>query len=725
MGTTQERAGDGALVAIAGNPNVGKTSIFNWLTGSQQKVTNYPGVTVERFESRLKGSDSIQVLDVPGTYSLSARSVEEEIAIRSIAGLSDVRRPDLVVLVVDATQLSRNLYLALQVRELGLPVILAVTMSDLCGKSGVDLQALSEAFGVPALPVSGVSGEGVEELRLKIEASLLDAPLPTSVFPWELSTQLAEDVEAVAHYLPSSWSPGSGARRTALALWSLLSLDDGDELSGIPNDLRAAVKERSSGERDIEREVIMARYAYIDRAVADMGQLAASSRSSTERADSILLHPFLGFGLFLAMMTVVFQALFTWSGPGIDLIEGVFGLLAVATEEALPAGLFRDFLTQGIIAGLGSVVVFLPQILLLFLFIGLLEDTGYMARVAFLMDRVMRLMGLNGRAFVPMMSGFACAIPAVLATRTLERQRDRFLTMMVVPLMTCSARLPVYTLIIGALFPVGDWFGMPMQGLLMAAMYLFSTIVALAAAAVLSRTLFTGPSVPMLLELPPYRRPHLPTVARMMWQRSSLFLKEAGGVILACTIGLWLLLSFPAEAPLAERYEAQRIEAANTLSGEELNASVAAINNTEIAAQLHNSYAGQLGQGLEPLIAPLGFDWKIGVGLIGAFAAREVFVSTMGLVYGLSEDVDEETTTLREKLRTARRENGELVYTPLVGLSLLIFIALACQCMSTLAAVRRETATYRWPLFMFTYMTGLAWFASFLTYQLGSLAGFS
>jgi ferrous iron transport protein B len=725
MGTTQERAGDGALVAIAGNPNVGKTSIFNWLTGSQQKVTNYPGVTVERFESRLKGSDSIQVLDVPGTYSLSARSVEEEIAIRSIAGLSDVRRPDLVVLVVDATQLSRNLYLALQVRELGLPVILAVTMSDLCGKSGVDLQALSKAFGVPALPVSGVSGEGVEELRLKIEASLIDAPLPTSVFPWELSTQLAEDVEAVAHYLPSSWSPGSGARRTALALWSLLSLDDGDELSGIPNDLRAAVKERSSGERDIERQVIMARYAYIDRAVADMGQLAASSRSSTERADSILLHPFLGFGLFLAMMTVVFQALFTWSGPGIDLIEGVFGLLAVATEEALPAGLFRDFLTQGIIAGLGSVVVFLPQILLLFLFIGLLEDTGYMARVAFLMDRVMRLMGLNGRAFVPMMSGFACAIPAVLATRTLERQRDRFLTMMVVPLMTCSARLPVYTLIIGALFPVGDWFGLPMQGLLMAAMYLFSTIVALAAAAVLSRTLFTGPSVPMLLELPPYRRPHLPTVARMMWQRSSLFLKEAGGVILACTIGLWLLLSFPAEAPLAERYEAQRIEAANTLSGEELNASVAAINNTESAAQLHNSYAGQLGQGLEPLIAPLGFDWKIGVGLIGAFAAREVFVSTMGLVYGLSEDVDEETTTLREKLRTARRENGELVYTPLVGLSLLIFIALACQCMSTLAAVRRETATYRWPLFMFTYMTGLAWLASFLTYQLGSLAGFS
>ena len=297
--------------------------------------------------------------------------------------------------------------------------------------------------------------------------------------------------------------------------------------------------------------------------------------------------------------------------------------------------------------------------------------------------------------------------------------------MMVVPLMTCSARLPVYTLVIGALFPVGDWLGLPTQGLLMAAMYLFSTVIALAAAAVLSKTIFTGPGVPLLLELPPYRLPHLPTVARMMWQRSSLFLKEAGGVILFCTIGLWLLLSFPAEAPSAERFEAERTELSSSLSGEALAESLSAIDNSESAEQLQSSYAGQLGRLIEPAIAPLGFDWKIGVGLIGAFAAREVFVSTMGVVYGLSEDVDEEAVTLRDKIRTTRRPNGELVYTPLVGLSLLIFIALACQCMSTLAAVRRETATYRWPIFMFVYMTALAWLASFLTYQLGSLAGFS
>ena len=725
MSTKQDREAESPLVAIAGNPNVGKTSVFNWLTGSQQKVTNYPGVTVERFEGALAGSKSVRVVDVPGTYSLSARSSEEEIAIRSIAGLGGEDRPDLIVLVVDATQLSRNLYLAVQVRELGLPAIFAVTMSDLCEGEGVNLEALSASLGAPVVPVSGLSGQGIPELKAKIASALESAPEQEASFPWELSSQLNADVEAVAAAIPEAWHPGTGPRRTALALWSLLSLDQEDELSTMPAELRAAAKKRSSGERNIEREVIMARYAHVDQTIAKVGELTTKARKGTERADSILLHPVFGFGLFLAMMTIVFQALFTWSGPGIDAVEGAFGWLAGLAEDSLPAGFLRDLLTEGVISGLGSVVVFLPQILMLFLFIGLMEDTGYMARVAFLMDRVMRSMGLNGKAFVPMMSGFACAIPAVLATRTLERERDRLLTMMVVPLMTCSARLPVYTLVIGALFPVGDWLGLPTQGLLMAAMYLFSTVIALAAAAVLSKTIFTGPGVPLLLELPPYRLPHLPTVARMMWQRSSLFLKEAGGVILFCTIGLWLLLSFPAEAPSAERFEAERTELSSSLSGEALAESLSAIDNSESAEQLQSSYAGQLGRLIEPAIAPLGFDWKIGVGLIGAFAAREVFVSTMGVVYGLSEDVDEEAVTLRDKIRTTRRPNGELVYTPLVGLSLLIFIALACQCMSTLAAVRRETATYRWPIFMFVYMTALAWLASFLTYQLGSLAGFS
>ena len=725
MSAVSDRGDRAALVAIAGNPNVGKTSLFNQLTGSSQKVTNYPGVTVERFEGSLRGAPGVRVIDVPGTYSLSARSREEEIAIQTVAGLGGEAQPDLVVVVVDATQLSRNLYLALQVQELGVPVVLAVTMADLCGGASPDASTLSRAFGAPAVAVSGITGAGLDDLEREIRASLEGAS-EDRAFPWELSEQLDADVTAVTPLLPQSWNATSGPRSTALALWSLLSLDDEDELEEIPQELRAGAGERTSApDRDVEREVILARYAHVDRVMAQLKGSAPVSRATTERADSVLLHPVLGFALFLGMMTVVFQALFTWSGPAIDLVEGAFGWLAAGVEGALPAGFLRDLLTEGVIAGVGSVVVFLPQILLLFLFIGLLEDSGYMARVAFLMDRVMRAAGLNGRAFVPMMSSFACAIPAILATRTMERQRDRFLTMMVVPLMTCSARLPVYTLIIGALFPVGDWLGLPTQGLLMAAMYLISTLIALAAAAVLSRTLFTGPSVPLLLELPPYRRPNLGAVLRMMWQRSSLFLKEAGGVILSCTIGLWLLLSFPADAPNAESFAVTRAQAEATLSGEALEAALFNVDNEESADQLHGSYAGRLGRALEPVIEPLGYDWKIGVGLIGAFAAREVFVSTMGLVYGLSEEVDEETSTLREKLRTARREDGELVYTPLVGLSLLVFIALACQCMSTLAAVRRETATYRWPVFMFAYMTAFAWGASFVVFQGGRLLGFS
>ncbi|MCH2105909.1 MAG: ferrous iron transport protein B, partial [Planctomycetes bacterium] len=669
--------------------------------------------------------EGARVVDVPGTYSLSARSADEEIAIRSVAGVGGEPQPDLVIVVVDATQLSRNLYLALQVQELGVPVVLAVTMTDLCEGEPVDMPGLSRAFGAPAVAISGLTGEGSGEL-LEAVRKELGVDEGERRFPWELSEALEADVAAVTPSLPEGWGASVEPRSTALALWTLLSLDDEDELEDIPAALREAAGGRTAApDRDIEREVILARYAHVDRVMTQLKVHSAAQRARTERIDSVLLHPLAGFALFLGMMTVVFQALFTWSGPGIDFVEGAFGGLAALVEGALPSGFFRDLLTEGVIGGVGSVVVFLPQILLLFLFMGILEDSGYMARVAFLMDRVMRAAGLNGRAFVPMMSGFACAIPAILATRTMERHRDRFLTMMVVPLMTCGARLPVYTLIIGALFPVDDWLGLPTQGLLMAGMYLFSTLIALVAAAVLSKTLFTGPSVPLLLELPPYRRPKLSAALRMMWQRSALFLKEASGVILACTIGLWLMLSFPAEAPNAQAFASQRVQAEATLSGEELETALVDIDNRESADQLQGSYAGRLGKAIEPVIRPLGYDWKIGVGLIGAFAAREVFVSTMGLVYGLSDEVDEETSTLRDKLLTERHEDGRLVYTPLVGLSLLVFIALACQCMSTLAAVRRETGTYRWPLFMFAYMTALAWGASFVVYQGGLLLGFS
>ncbi|MFT4647931.1 MAG: ferrous iron transport protein B [Glaciecola sp.] len=347
-----------------------------------------------------------------------------------------------------------------------------------------------------------------------------------------------------------------------------------------------------------------------------------------------------------------------------------------------------------------------------------------MARIAFLMDRIMRLMGLNGKAFVPMLSGFACAIPAIMATRTMERRRDRLITMMVVPLMTCSARLPVYTLIIATLFPANMYFGMPVQGLLMVFMYIFSTVIALAAAAVLSRTILKGPAVPLLMELPPYRMPDFRTVLRETWEKGRVFLTEAGTVILVCTIGLWLLLSFPKNTELDAPFDARRAVAEQTLVDEEQDNALTVIDKEQAANQLRNSYGGRMGRSVEPALRPLGFDWKIGIGLIGAFAAREVFISTMGLVYGVGADVDEGSNSLRDRIRNESHTSGEKVYTPLVGMSLMIFFALACQCMATIAVVRRETNSWFWPLFMFGYMTALAWIASFITYQGGLLLGF-
>jgi ferrous iron transport protein B len=479
--------------------------------------------------------------------------------------------------------------------------------------------------------------------------------------------------------------------------------------------------------REIEAEIIQGRYAWIDeRAPKFLRQRTNAAPSRTDRVDRLLLHPALGFVVFLAAMGLVFQSLFSWADPLIGLIESAVAVVKEQVVAALPAGLFNDFVAEGLIEGVGSVIVFLPQILLLFFFIGVMEDSGYMARVAFLMDRLMKSIGLHGRAFVPMMSGFACAVPAILATRTMERQRDRLLTMMVVPLMTCSARLPVYSLLIAALFPPDRIFGvLPVQGLLMVALYVFSTAVALIVAAVLGRTLIKGKSVPLLLEMPPYRVPHWPSVLAAMWRKTRVFLSEAGTVILACTVVMWLLLTFPRQPELDAQYAA-RIESveAQLPVGEERDARVATLENERAGEALRSSYGGRLGHLIEPTIEPLGFDWKIGIGLLGAFAAREVFVSTMGVVYGIGEDVDEESPALRERMAAHVHADGRPVYTPLMGLSLLVFFALAAQCMSTLAVLKRETAGYGWPAFLFVWMTSLAWVSSFVLYQGGRLLGF-
>jgi len=716
------------LVVVAGNPNTGKTTLFNRLTGARQKVGNYPGITVDRHEGSLTlpGGARVRLADVPGSYSLSARSPEEQLALQAVCGLPPSEAPQAVVVVVDATQLARNLYLVLQLLETRAPLVVALNMTDRLEPTGqmVDARALARALGAPVVPITASKGEGLDTLRAAL-AKVLTNPERGAPGPrWAPEDGvLVADVESVEEALPKAWRPQGRDRRRALALWAILSIDEDDELEDVAEGLRERVLSRrklaSAAGRDLDQEIVAGRYGWIDAHAPSFLTRTGKARGLSERVDALLLHPAAGFALFLGLMFLVFQSLFSWSDPAIGAVESVFESLAGRAGSALGDGLFGSFVTDGLIAGVGSVIVFLPQILLLFLFLAVMEDSGYLARVAFLMDRIMRSLGLHGRAFVPMLSGFACAVPAVMATRTMERRKDRFLTMMVVPLMTCAARLPVYTLIIAALFPPDTVLGfLPVQGLLMVGMYVFGTVVALVAAWVMSRTILTGPRVPLILELPAYRWPRPSGVVRTMWEKGRVFLVEAGTVILVCTIGLWLLLSFPREAPNAAEYTERRQAAG---ADAEL---VAAIDQEEAGVLLRESYGGRLGRAIEPAIEPLGFDWKIGIGLLGSFAAREVFVATMGVVYGVGDEVDEESPSLREKIRSEKRENGEPVYTPLMGLSLLVFFALAAQCMSTVAAVKRETASWRWPLFMLGYMTVLAWVASFVTYQGGRLLGF-
>ncbi len=773
---------DGALdpsrrlhVVLAGNPNVGKTTLFNALTGSTAKVSNYPGITVERKRGELpltKGRVA-EVDDIPGTYSVNARSAEEQIAIDGMLGLQGAPVPDVVVVCVDATSVARSSYLLLQLQELGARCVVALTMIDEAKTATPEPRALADLFGCEVVGVTARTKHGLADLVAAIDRASQREFRAT--WRWTPSNALREHVETVRDSLPATWTfaarhglvdspkrdasagkdteaarettdnaardPGSlaGAYRSApetdsvsdiadraLALWALTCVeprtgDDDDELD-VPHALRAAVIARDIG-RDssapdagaLDDEAVLGRWRFLDREIPPLIKKAVDRRR-TQRIDRVLLHRVGGFAVFLAVMSAVFMSLFWGADPLIGWIEAAFGALGDLVREQLGSGIFTDFLVDGVIGGVGSVLVFLPQIVLLFLFLGFLEDCGYLARIAYLMDRIMRSMNLHGRAFVPMLSGFACAIPAILATRTMERRRDRILTMMVVPLMTCSARLPVYTLVIAALLPGSHL----VQGLVMVGMYVFSVLTALVAAWVMAKTVkpLKAKRLPFLIELPPYRLPRVLDVVRSMRTKSFMFLREAGTVILACSVALWALLYFPRELPANSPDFTALAERAQTDEAKKL------VEEQEAALRLENSYGGRIGHAIEPVIAPLGFDWKIGVGIVGAFAAREVFVSTLGIVFGLA-GADENPAPLRDAIRDAKKPDGSRAYTPLMGLSLMIFFALACQCMSTLALVRRETRSWRWPAFLFGYMTVLAWVMSFLVYQGGRLLGFS
>ena len=719
-------------VLLAGNANSGKTTIFNALTGARAQVSNYPGVTVTRSSRRitLPAGSPVEVVDLPGTYSLSANSPDEQVAADEVLG----RRgdpPDAVVVVVDAGAVERGLYLVLQIVETGVPVVVALNMIDEASAGGADFDTrrLGQWLGATVVPTVASRGRGLEELREAIDATLTRGPRTNSATPG-LPTGAEQDVASVAEALADANFGQTPAVQRAWAVWSLLSLEHDDgAASGLPESVRRqvqAIQDRATeAKRNLHQELITARYRWIETVAADVRtQAREDTRQWTERLDGILIHRIYGVAAFAVVMAVLFEALFSWSEPFIGAIEGATGWLQTLVATSLPPGVLNDLLIDGVIAGVGNVVVFVPQIAMLFFFIALLEDLGYLARVAFVIDRLMGRVGLHGKAFVPMLSGFACAIPAVMATRTIESRRDRLITMLTLPMVSCSARLPVYALVTAVVF-AGEprVFGVLSVGaLVLFSMYTLSVVATLGAAAVLRRTVLTGPRLPLVLELPPYRVPVWRNVALVTWRRVRKFLEDAGTIILTMTIILWALLSFPHSAEIDTLHDAARAQVLATTPAADQEAALAELDGRLASEQLRYSVGGRMGRLIEPVIEPLGFDWRIGVGILGAFAAREVFVSTLGIVFGI-EAADEESVSLRSSLQNATRADGSPLMTPLAGVSLMVFFVLACQCMSTIVVVRKEAGGWGWPIFMFSYMSVLAYVASLAVYQIGSLMG--
>ena len=678
---------------------------------------------------------AMTLLDLPGTCSLSPFSPDEALTTDTLI-FEKLGAIDAVVSVIDATHLVEGLYLTLQTIELGFPVILAVNQIDVAHAQGLslNLDALGDHLGVRVVGLSAKTGEGMSELinalsqldarSQSTEADFARGERPHA--PWYLPLIPSPYFEALDERLSAGVHSLDSTSLDARRQWAL------NTASLVETPLSAEMKAMALGALDEQPELkaaceqtIQARFQWLDRNANVWVTLpleGAGRHLWTARLDRWALHPLFGSLLFLGVMLFMFQLLFAWADPIITLIEsGVAGLSDLALS-VLPPHLLRDLLVEGLINGVGNVIVFLPQVVLLFTLIGLMEDSGYMARAAALMDRVMRALGLSGLAFVPLFSGYVCAVPAILATRTLPQRRDRLLTMMALPLVTCSARLPVYILLISVLVPTdATWMAVSLRAWVMIGLYAFATITALIAIGVMGRTILKGAPPPLLLELPDYKRPTFGDVRRRVVSRSMIFVREAGTVILVGTVILWALLSFPRleETPSLSNTHATERSEATSLD----DTSIEPLS--QIALQRERSWGGQIGKLMEPALRPLGWDWQVGVGILGAFAAREVFVSTLGVVYGVGGEVDEETPQLRQKLKEARHADGSPVFTPLSALSLLIFFALACQCLSTLAVVQRETGGYFWPLFLLGYMSALAYGCAWVTYQGGLSLGFT
>ena len=712
------------VVALAGNPNSGKTTIFNELTGARQHVGNYPGVTVETKEGFCQHRDrELKIVDLPGTYSLTAYSAEELVARNFIVN----EKPDVVVDILDASNLERNLYLAVQLRELGVPMVLAFNMSDMARARGFqfDLKKLSHFFGARIVETVGNKGEGMENLLdaviATVEESSTSDDRPSFIRQIDYGRELEEEISRLEGLLQEHGILQSRFDTRWLAL-KLLE-NDKELMARVESENPLVCREAGKGALRIEDRlgetaetaIAGARYGFISGACQEAVRSTIEIRHTiSDKIDAVATNRILGLPIFMGLMYLVFQLTFTLGSPFMDWIDSGFGWLGETVSGFWPAGsesLLKSLLVDGVIGGAGGVVIFLPNILLLFLAIAILEDSGYMARAAFIMDRLMHKIGLHGKSFIPMLIGFGCSVPAIMATRTLENRRDRLVTMLVVPLMSCGARLPIYALIIPAFFP--QVWHTPMLWLI----YMIGIVLAIFSAKILRITVLQGESVPFVMELPPYCMPTLKGVLIHMWERGWLYLKKAGTIILGISILLWAMTTFPglSETQRAvfeqNRQQVQRQYAGNS---EMLAERLAEIDNRESEESLRNSIAGHVGRALEPLLKPMGFDWKIGTALIGAFAAKEVFVAQMGIVYSVGE-ADEESATLREKLRRT--------YSPLIGFCIMLFCLLSAPCMATIAITKRESNSWKWALFQLGGLTLLAYVVTTVVYQVGMVCG--